>query len=48
MGNPHYQSPRVSQARPLASMQAETLAFLKRRTVQPQSHRRILRPIEDR
>lgn len=47
MGNPHYQSPRVSQAKPLASMQVETIEFLRRRRVEPQSHRRVLRPIQE-
>jgi hypothetical protein len=47
MGNPHYQSAKQSHKVPLASMQAETIAFLKRRTVQPQYHRRILRPVSE-
>jgi hypothetical protein len=47
MGNPHYTPPRREQAVSLASVQSETIAFLRRRRVEPQSHRRVLRPIED-
>jgi hypothetical protein len=47
MGNPHYTPARREQAVPLASMQSEAVAFLKRRRVEPQSHRRILRPVSE-
>jgi hypothetical protein len=47
MGNPHYESAKQAHKVPLASIQAEAVAFLRRRTVEPRSHRRVLRPIEE-
>lgn len=47
MGNPHYTPARREQAKPLASMQVEAIEFIRRRRVEPQSHRRILRPVSE-
>ncbi|WP_187275063.1 hypothetical protein [Methylobacterium sp. WL120] len=43
MSHAHWQSIRSSQAVTREQRDADTRAFLQRRTVQPQSHRRILR-----